>query len=992
LTAGPSRIPGLFRLRPGEGKPVALAVGTSFVASGGLMIGQSAIEALFFARAGVDRLPVMYLILGGSMLAASLAIGALIARVGRARACIVIPLALAMVAAIGRLALATGVGWIEAALWLLQGIAQFVLFLAVWGLAGLITDTRQAKRFFPLIGAGGVLGLVLGGFATRPLAAWIGTPNLILVWVASLVAVAMIGARIGAFAGRTSRSAPDDGGANPIEELRQGLRYVVRSSLFRWFALTSVLFSLLFFSLYLPFSAAATARYPDPEALAGFFGVFFALSTGVAFMLSLFVTNRLLSRFGVPAVMLVLPVLYLVAFGVLMVEAGFVALAVFRFAQVAWLSGGAMSTSEAVINTVPVDRRDQTRAFLYGGPTQVGTVLAGLIALVGERALSPAALFGIGFACAGLTTFAMYRVRREYPKELVRALREGRPHVFEASPGARAPFGTTRVDPSAVAVARRGLGDPDPRVRRVAAHVLGDIEASEATAALVAALRDDDPDVRIEALGSIRRIGSADGGAAALDLLADADAGVRAAALDTLAAAEPADGSARGTNDEVRALLRDPSPSVRARAAAMVLRHGDDASASSELGQLARSLDPDVRVEALRAMRGLRGPVPVDAARVGLGDPEAAVRAEAALALARVDPNGAIEALVHTLADEHPVVRDAAAEALGEIGARAVGSVIASLSSPDRRRGALDALERLPLEGRDDDVRRFAAELVDRAVEDHRLGAAIEDRGDERLRLLKDSLLGRAEREAVDGLRAAALLWGRTAMTVALESVTVTDPAQRANALEVIESVGEREVVRPLIAMWETTPARADRRRLLAQLQHDPDEWIRACAELAARADEPTHGGGTMTTSLTTLPTMDRILFLRRVPLFAELAPPDLQPIASIAEEHTFADGDTIAEQGDEGDAMHIIVSGEVAVVVRDDGGERVAAVRSEGDVVGEMAVVTDRPRMAGLVANGDVRVLSIGRRQFEAIMRERPETAIGVIKVLCQRLAEPAP
>ena len=145
-----------------------------------------------------------------------------------------------------------------------------------------------------------------------------------------------------------------------------------------------------------------------------------------------------------------------------------------------------------------------------------------------------------------------------------------------------------------------------------------------------------------------------------------------------------------------------------------------------------------------------------------------------------------------------------------------------------------------------------------------------------------------------------------------------------------------------------------------------------------------------MTRSLTTLPVMERVLFLRRVSLFAELAPPDLQPIAAIAEEHTFADGDVIAEQGEAGDEMHVIVSGEVAVVVAADGGTREVALRSSGDVVGEMAVVTDRPRMAGLIARGDVRALSIGRRQFEAILRERPETALGVIRVLCQRLAEP--
>ena len=50
-----------------------------------------------------------------------------------------------------------------------------------------------------------------------------------------------------------------------------------------------------------------------------------------------------------------------------------------------------------------------------------------------------------------------------------------------------------------------------------------------------------------------------------------------------------------------------------------------------------------------------------------------------------------------------------------------------------------------------------------------------------------------------------------------------------------------------------------------------------------------------MTRTLDTLSPMERVLFLRKVPLFAELAPPDLLPIASIAEEHLYADGETVA-------------------------------------------------------------------------------------------------
>ena len=747
-----------------------------------------------------------------------------------------------------------------------------------------------------------------------------------------------------------------------------------------WLALGAVLFSVLFFSLYLPFSRAATTRYDSPDELAGFFGVFFGLSTGVAFLMSLFVSNRLLARFGVPTVMLVLPVLYLAAFGALAIEATFAALLVFRFAQVAWMQGGAVSAWEAVVNTVPPDRRDQTRAFLYGGPTQAGTIIAGVIALVGERALSTTVLYGVGFACAALATVSMLGVRRAYPRELVKALREGRPNVFGAVVDRGDPFGLARGDSSAVAVAVAGSRDPDPGIRRLSAHILGELDAPDARRALMDALHDEDADVRSTAIGSLQNEPNVMPDL--VERLADDDPAVRLAALSAIGSL----GGGTGALDGIRPLLVDQDPFVRARAAGVLLEDGADPEAERTLIELADADDADVRAATFRSIRGVRTPSAFDLARSGLGDPAAAARAEAAGALATIDLRRAVDPLVEALSDESPVVREAVAEGLGTIGAPAVDSVVRSLSSPERSDGSLAALERLPLVGRGDDVRRFAAQAVASALESYGLGSPIEPGGDERLHLLKDSLLARADRDAVIGLRAAALLGDRSAMSVALESLSVTDPAQRANALEVIESVGARDIVRPLLSMWDGAKPRRSDPDWLQRLSTDPDGWIRACADLFIGPEEES----SMTQTLDTLPLMQRVLFLRKVHLFAELPPPDLKPIALVAEEHAFSDGETIADQGDPGDAMHIIVSGDVSIVVRADGQERIIAVRSSGDVIGEMAVITSRPRMAGLVAAGPVRVLSIGRLQFESILRERPETSLGVIRVLCQRLAEP--
>jgi CRP-like cAMP-binding protein len=64
-------------------------------------------------------------------------------------------------------------------------------------------------------------------------------------------------------------------------------------------------------------------------------------------------------------------------------------------------------------------------------------------------------------------------------------------------------------------------------------------------------------------------------------------------------------------------------------------------------------------------------------------------------------------------------------------------------------------------------------------------------------------------------------------------------------------------------------------------------------------------------------------------------------------------------------------------------------ARRRAGDYVGEVSIIVQEPRMATLVALGAVRALYINQKQFEGILRERPDTSLSMMRVLCQRLKE---
>jgi HEAT repeat protein len=935
-----------LRVRPGEGRLASLLVGLMFVSSASVAVGDSGIEGLFFARIGPHALPLMYLLQAGATFAVLLSMTAVFPKLGRRRTYLLSPLALAAVLVVERLVLSTGARWIYPALWTTVPLGTLVQGTYVWGVAGAVTDTRQAKRLFPLFAAGGILGSVAGGLLTHPLASVLGAPNLALVWAGGLV-VAFVAIRLslGPAVRTLARRRVSRRGTSALGEVARGLAYVRRSRLLVWMTAAAVLFSVLYYSLYLPYAHAATERFSDADALASFFGLFWAAVTGGAFLVSVLVTNRLFARFGVASIVAILPVLYALAFGVVLISSGFLAIVAVRFVTVLWLQGVASPGWETLINVVPEARRDQVRAFINGGPTQAGTAIAGLVALVGQDALSPRQFAVIGLAASLATAGVALAIRSSYAGALLDALRAGRPKLFGASADEAA--ASIERNASAVAALTTSLGDPDVHVRRLAYDLLARAEPSVRPAELRAGLRDEDAEVRASAVLALEPSDTADLDAL-LAMTGDGHAGV--AAVAACRAFETGDAASR-----LRSLLEDP----------------DDAA----------------RATAVEALRHAPAGAAADLATARLDDASPRVRAAALSVLADVAPERARAAAVTAMRDPDPALRLTAGRALGASGVEALDEVFDALLDPVCAAGAIAALREIDTGSAPGRVRAFAIETAASATRYREAAVAVPD--DAMVgALLADALLDRGRRFGRAGL------WGLTLVATDREAAVAAidslegDGAQVPAALETLESSIDRHLVAPLLALWEAPDARAGGDGWRRTALEDDDPLIRASAELvlADREGEPMPGSTTTALSL-----VERVLHLRAIPLFADLTPVDLEQIASFAEERAYTDGETIAAEGEIGDELHVVVDGEVRVV-RDEGDREVdLARRARGDVIGELSLITREPRVASLVAAGDVRTIRIGRPEFESLLRERPDVALAVMRVLAVRIAESA-
>ena len=183
----------LLKIRSGEGRTAGLGIALMVFTAGGSAFGQSATDGLFFAHAGADKLPVMLIIAGGLLFVTSIIVTALLGLLSRRRLFLMIPLISAATLLIERALVATVPSWIYPVLWLTAAVVVLLQWLFTWGLLGIVVDTRQAKRLFPLFGAGAILGVVIGGLLTRPLADLVGAENLLFVWAACLAAASLVG-------------------------------------------------------------------------------------------------------------------------------------------------------------------------------------------------------------------------------------------------------------------------------------------------------------------------------------------------------------------------------------------------------------------------------------------------------------------------------------------------------------------------------------------------------------------------------------------------------------------------------------------------------------------------------------------------------------------------------------------------------------------------------------------------------------------------------
>lgn len=133
---------------------------------------------------------------------------------------------------------------------------------------------------------------------------------------------------------------------------------------------------------------------------------------------------------------------------------------------------------------------------------------------------------------------------------------------------------------------------------------------------------------------------------------------------------------------------------------------------------------------------------------------------------------------------------------------------------------------------------------------------------------------------------------------------------------------------------------------------------------------------------------MDVRELLRSVPIFSDLGDAGIETLSRVVARKIYPKDGVVFFENEAGDTLFMILTGRVKVtILGDDGREIILTVLGPGDFFGEMSLLDNEPRSATAIATEETELVSLQRTDFEMVLSENKEIALGLIRVLTQRL-----
>lgn len=844
----------LFNIRPAEWPRLLLLYGMGLLFLIGMTWGSTIAEASFLQQVGVGFLPLTF---AANALISIIAIAvytAFVDHIPNDKLLVALLLICAATIVIGRGLIALRLLTIAyPLLYLLSRVILDTFNLHWWTYVNGFYDTQASKRVSPFISTGGRLAGIIGGLTTPLLTRLMPHANIILLWAAALVIVALAAQLMPRLLNETKNTmgytppvtlaASGSGGTTYIRNIREGYRFVSQSTFLRWMAVSTFLLMVLFTLLTYQTGQILLDQLKTTEAISSFTGTLTGLTNLIMLPIQLLLLGRLVSRVGLGNANLAFPVGTLAICGALVVLPPQIFTAgLAYFDQTTFRTAFRNTVDNMLYNAVPLRVKGRARAFIGGLVVPIATLIGGglLRILPGTPWLLPMliGLLSIGYAVSTLV------IRRQYTQALVSMLeQEDFSFLLDAASDLSVPDAATlnwlkkkmedstsneltifmakllsevggdQTVPILIEAAR--TGDAQVRASIIDSLVAADFRGDEVRNLFTTSLSDPDGHVRQSAIAGLKQGANQNSEqflALALELARDPSMEVRIQVLPPLFRSGDVYYVA-GAIQALTPILSNTDPLWRARGV-QILGQARDPRFIKTLLEYLSDADDEVRLEAATGIETLsQTAIPkslVEALQTQLGrllfDPIERVRQAALTILGRINTPDTQQILISFLTDASPEIRDAAVRALVQIGKPVIPVISEKLNSDnlELRKMVTVVLSRIDRERAIDLLRSYVQNnLIAIYGNQVRLGALAECSGYRSISILQSVLRERNQQLLAESFYLLSAIHDKKNIRVIADSLNSDNARTRANAIEAVESLATPQIAKLIAPLFD---------------------------------------------------------------------------------------------------------------------------------------------------------------------------------------------
>ena len=422
----------LFLIEEDEAGTVLYFLALLLVIGCGMALGRATANALFLKRFGIDYLPLVYLVQGGACFVTSLLYAGVADLIPAERFFkILFALLATTVLAFWLLISLTADPFLFPTYFLFYEVISEVLLIHSALYLNQNLNTLQAKRLSPIIFSGLQIGTIMGGLFLAAYAPMLGTRNLLAVWV-TLLLTAML---MVALWHRRKGPSPYFRAARKsthrlrrvTAQIQQGFRFALDSELLRSSTVAMVFMVITYYIISYSVKRIYTDTYATVDSLTAFFGLLTISTSALALVLQLLLTNRLIRRFGVPAVNLFYPLASLGSFAGMIFNLG-LPTAVAASVNIESVMPAFHNPVRTIfLNVLPQHIQGRARAMSLAIVLPVSLSICGILLWFLQKLDNPLYFLIPGAAAAGAFFYFSIRMNRAYGKTLLTHLKE---HLF----------------------------------------------------------------------------------------------------------------------------------------------------------------------------------------------------------------------------------------------------------------------------------------------------------------------------------------------------------------------------------------------------------------------------------------------------------------------------------------------------------------------------------------------------------------------------------